>query len=295
MKPKRFVALLAGAVLATTGALVGVQLVGVPAANAVTGLVKVNGQTSPIDSQPTKTARANCPAGTRVIGGGGWVNPMTTADTAKVVLVELQPVHPATGPDFYVATGQEVTPNITSNWWVQAYAICASPVSGMHTVTQTSTVGAFAAHSLCPPGENPLGGGGRVNNPANHVALVMVTPFADGGRIVAEAMPDSPSYTGVFTVTSYAVCAPTPPGYEIAFKPSVGLPNDTTKVQFARCPAGKRVHSAAAAIRADVPTGVGLQVAYPSNALDEVEAVAVRTSPAPFDWNPVVAVAICAF
>jgi len=292
--PKQLMASLVGVLVATTGATAAVQLAGASAASAVTGLIKVNGTTSAIDSQPSKTVHADCPTGTRVIGGGGWTNAVASADAAKVALVELQPVHPASGLDTYEVTAQSVTPNITTNWWVQAYAICASPVSGMHIVTQTSPIDTLAADSWCPTGEQPLGGGGKVNNPANHVALVGVTPLSTGGKITAEIRTDTPGYTGTWTVTSYAVCAPTPPGYQVVFALSTGGPSDTTKVATITCPAGKRVHGAGATVRSGAPTGLGLQVMYPFNALDEVEASAVETTPTDVDWQPIVAVAICA-
>jgi hypothetical protein len=293
---KQRVTSLVAAVAVTAGVTVAVQLTGMPAASAIAGLVKVNGPTSAIDSQPTKTDRADCPAGTRVIGGGGWVHALAAADSAKVALVALQPVHPASGPDHYVAVGQEITPNITTNWWVQAYAICASPVSGLQIISKTSSSRAQAADVFCPAGQQPLGGGGRVDNPTNRVALVGATPTETAGnrKYSAYARADRLDYTGLWTVTVYAVCAPTPPGYEVVYAHSTGGPSDTNKVAFVSCPSGKRVHGAAGTVNVSAPTGIALQVVYPFNALDQVEAAAVETVPTEVDWKPVAAVAICA-
>ena len=116
MRARNMAAATAAVLAAMTGAAVAVQVAGVGAAHAAVVVVQqVTGPLSAVDSQPVKTAQATCPTGKRVIGGGGWVFPTVTADSTKVVLTELQPVHPARGQDFYEATGEEVTPNISSN------------------------------------------------------------------------------------------------------------------------------------------------------------------------------------
>jgi hypothetical protein len=110
-------AALAGALAAVAGALVAVQVLGASPAGAVPGLQKITGLTSANDSVPVKTVHADCPAGQRVLGGGGWIF-TGGADADKVGLTELRPVHPVSGVDQYVVTAEEVTPNITSNWSV---------------------------------------------------------------------------------------------------------------------------------------------------------------------------------
>ena len=79
---------LAGAVGLLVAAQVGRQLAtGGPAA-AVTGVEKVTGEVSAVDSQQTHTSRAVCPTGKFVIGGGGWAFSVAASDSAKVTLVE---------------------------------------------------------------------------------------------------------------------------------------------------------------------------------------------------------------
>ena len=284
-------AALAASLALATGALVGMQLAGAAPAGAVTGIHKVPGMVSPNDSKPAKTAPpALCPVGERVIGGGGWVFP-TAADADRVALTELQPVHPASGQDSYVVSAAEVTPNISSNWSVQAYAICASPVSGLNIVSSVSNP--FSeTDAFCPVGQSVLGSGARVNNAGNHTKLVSATPFLAGDRVRAAAADDGSAAVGQWTVTAYAVCAPTPAGYQVVFTPSATNQSEPEKVAVVSCPAGTRVHGAAAII---VPSGPGLalQVAYPFNALDKVEAFAVETQPSSGNWD-VRAVAICA-
>jgi hypothetical protein len=258
---------------AVAGALVAVQLAGAAPAGAVPGIQKVTGPVSANDSKPSKTDHADCPVGTRVLGGGGWAFP-TTADIDKVGLTELRPVHPASGRDSYVVTAQEITPNITTNWSVQAYAICASPVSGLNIVSSVSN--AFDEGGVvCPAGQKVLGSGGRVDNPANHVKLQMETPLSSGVEVAVAATDSSLGVpTGEWTVTSFAVCAPAPPGYQLVFAPSMTTQSESEKPALVTCPAGTRVHGAAASTAAPPfiggPVGVALQKAYPNNALDQV-------------------------
>jgi hypothetical protein len=284
-------AALAASLAVTTGALVGLQMAGAAPAGAVTGIHKVTGTESPSNSQPAKTAPpALCPVGERVIGGGGWVFP-ASADADRVALTELRPVHPVSGQDSYVASAAEITPNISSSWSIQAFAICAGPVSGLNIVTSVSNP--FAeTDAFCPLGQSVLGSGARVNNAGNHTKLVSATPFLAGDRVRAAAADDGSASVGQWTVTAYAVCAPTPAGYQVVFAPSATNRSEPEKVAFVSCPAGTRVHGAAAII---VPSGPGLalQVAYPFNALDKVEAFAVETQPNTGNWD-VRAVAICA-
>jgi hypothetical protein len=297
--PRQFAARLAtvgAALVLATGTLVGTQVAGASSAQAVTGIQKITGKVSATDSQPSKTAPpALCPSGQRVIGGGGWV--FTTATGANTVgLTELRPVHPASGQDSYVVSAQELTPNVTTTWSVQAYAICANPVSDLTIVSKESS--AFnQVNVLCPSNHKVLGSGGQVNNPANHVALNFVSPFETGGNVWVAASDFVTGGSSVWTVTAFAVCAPAPPGYQVVFAPSSENLSEPVKVAFVTCPAGTRVHGAAAGVVperiAGSTQGLVLQVVYPFNALDRVEASAVETITNNTSWD-VRAVAICA-
>jgi hypothetical protein len=195
-----------------------------------------------------------------------------------------------------VVSAQELTPNVTMTWSVQAYAICANPVNGLTIVSNESS--AFnEVDALCPSNQKVLGSGGRVNNPANHVALNFVSPFEAGGNVRVAASDLLTGGSSVWTVTASAVCVPTPPGYRVAFAPSSQNLSEPLKVAFVTCPAGTRVHGAAAGVvperNAGSTQGLVLQVVYPFNALDQVEASAVETITNNTSWD-VRAVAICA-
>jgi len=259
----------------------------------VTGVQQITGPLSAVDSQPSKTVRATCPAGKRVVGGGGWAFATVAADETKVTLTELQPVHPASGRDYYEATGQEVTPNITTDWWVQAFAVCADPVPGLHIVPRVSDPHQSRIDSFCPPNEMALGGGGSIDNPVDHVALSGVFPLLGGLAYTATVLPDSASFPGTWTVTAYAVCAPPPAGYEVRVGLSGDAGTDPVKVALANCTAGKTLLGTGATAASVAPPGVALQVVFPSGALDQVEGSAVATRPITVDWGTVVATAIC--
>jgi hypothetical protein len=283
----------AGALALMAGAAVAVQVAGMGAAHAaVTGVKQVTGPLSPVDSQPSKTVKATCPTGKRVVGGGGWAFATVAADETKVTLTELQPVHPASGQDYYEATGQEITPNITTDWWVQAFAVCADPIPGLHIIPRVSDPHQFRIDSFCLPGEMALGGGGSIDNPVNHIALSGVFPLGGGIAYTATVLPDSADFPGTWKVTAYAVCAPPPAGYEVRIGQS-DAGTAPVKVANAFCSAGKTLLGPGATAASVSPPGVALQVDFPSSGLKQVEGSAVATRPVTVDWGTVVATAIC--
>lgn len=292
---------LAGAAAMVLAAQVGIQLAGAAPAAAVSGIEKVTSPLSPIDSQPTHTARAECPVGKWVTGGGGWAFSVAAADSAKVTLVQLRPDHRTDGTrDSFVVTGSETTASMTGDWWVQAYAICASPsgLSGYGLVathnSPTSSPVKVEARAACATGKRALGGGARIVSPGRDVALQVARASATGDIFRATAHEDANGYSGNWTLDAYAVCVNQPAGYQVVTTASTQSDSEAEKIAFARCPAGKRVHGAGAAITDTAPGGVSLQVVYPSNALDEVEAFAVENTPVSQDWDFIVAQAICA-
>src|SRR4051812_35374565 len=103
-------------------------------AHAVTGLMTPIAD-SPATAAAAKTATASCPAGYPVIGGGGVVEtPDPMHARRNVVLTRLQPVHPLSGADSYVVTGEETGDGAHGDWWVRATARCAQPLPGQHMV-----------------------------------------------------------------------------------------------------------------------------------------------------------------
>ncbi|MFY1687349.1 hypothetical protein [Plantactinospora sp. WMMB782] len=291
---------LAGTATMMVVAQVGIQFAGAGPAAAVTGIEKVTSPLSAVDSQQTHTARAQCPVGKWVIGGGGWAFAVAAADSAKVTLVQLFPEHRTDGtPDSYVVTGSETTAAMTGDWWVQAYAICASRsgLSGYQVVgtgnSATSSPAELEAQASCGT-RRAIGGGARIVNPGRDVALQISRASVSGDIFRAGAHEDADGYAGNWTVDAYAVCVNQPAGYQVVTTASAQSDSEAEKIAFAHCPSGTRVHGAGAAISNTAPGGVSLQVVYPANALDSVQAFAVENTPVSQDWDFIVSQAICA-
>jgi hypothetical protein len=291
---------LAGTAALILAAQAGVQLAAAGPAAAVTGIEKVTSPLSPVDSQQTHTARAECPAGKWVVGGGGWAFAVAAADSAKVTLIQLRPDHRTDGSrDSYVASGSETTTAMTGDWWVQAYAICAAPsgLSGYTVATAhtpvTSSPPSAEAQAVCGT-KRAIGGGARIVNPGREVGLLISRASGTGDIFRAGAHEDANGYSGNWGVDAYAVCVNPPAGYQVVTTASTASDSEAEKIAFANCPAGKRVHGAGAAITNTAPGGVSLQVVYPSSSLGQVEAFAVENTPVSQDWDFIVAQAICA-
>ena len=290
---------LAGAAAAMVAAQVGVQLAMAGPAAAVTGNERVMGEVSAVDSQPTHTSRAYCPTGKFVIGGGGWAFAVAGDDSAKVTLVEMRPEHNTNGTrDSYVVTGSETTSAMTGDWWVQAYAICASQsgLAGYELVSTSnpliSSPSELSTAAGCAGTKRVLGGGARITNPGRDVALQTVRAAGGGGSFRASAHEDANGYGGAWTVDAYAICVNTPMGYTVVTTASAASDSESEKLAFARCPAGTQVHGAGGATSS--VAGVSLQVVYPYANRTEVQAFAVENTPVSADWDFIVAQAICA-
>ncbi|GIG88590.1 hypothetical protein [Plantactinospora endophytica] len=290
---------LAGAAVTVVAAQAGIQLVDTAPAAAVTGIERTS-ELSATDSRTARTVRAFCPVGTWVIGGGGWAFAVAAADSAKVALVQLVPEHRTDGTrDSFLVTGTETTTAMTGNWWLEAYAICASPsgLAGYQVVgTQnqaTSSPVEAAASAGCGT-RRALGGGAEIVNSGGQVALHVARASASGDIFRGAAHEDADGYSGNWTVNAYAVCVNTPAGYTVVTEPSAQSDSEAEKFALANCPSGTRVHGAGAAISDTAPGGVALQVAYPSSLLGYVQAFAVENTPVGQDWDFIVAQAICA-
>lgn len=92
MRINRFAALVAGLL-----AVASAQVVAAPA-QAVPGRVRVVAST-PNNNTPLKAVNAVCPAGTRVVGGGGWA---FDNDANKVRLIRLEPLSTSTQSSYFV-------------------------------------------------------------------------------------------------------------------------------------------------------------------------------------------------
>ena len=85
---------------------------------------------SPVNSDTSKTARAECPAGKIVVGGGAFVEGPTPSGNPpfSVVLRSSLPAAPTGRPQGWYASGVEEDPE-SIGWRVVAKAICVTPAA----------------------------------------------------------------------------------------------------------------------------------------------------------------------
>lgn len=285
---------LAAAAAVTSGSLGAVQFIAASSASAMTGLVKVS-TVGPSDSTSTKTLKAYCPTGTRVVGGAGGPYWSSVDQPKQVVLTQLQPVHPLSGDDFFSVTGNETQVGTTSNWSLQATAVCAPPLAGMHIIfanTVLSSSSSQMAQAVCPDGEKVLGNGGWVYPTGGQVGLQVTRASTDGALAYAGAHEDATGYIGTWNVMAFAVCAPEPAGYQVLTIASDDSASQELKYAEAVCPAGKGLLGAGAATEFAAPGNVSINRTLISN--NRVYATGIENTATSLNWDFIVAQAICA-
>ena len=268
------------------------------ASAAVPGLQKVTAL-SVIDSSSSKTAIAYCPPGKRVIGGGGGLIWDLQHHTHDVVLTGLLPVHPLSGPDSYQVSAREDQGGTNDTWWVDAFAICADPIAGMHTVVAGGTYGSAPSQTPqahCNPGERVLGTGGWIQDTGGQVGIQVSRASAAGTFSYFQGHEDADGYAGNWGLLAYAVCGPAPAGYEIAQTGSPTALSEADKVAETTCAAGKKTLGGGGAIAFNAPGNVFLtRINMMGPALsNEVHAVAAENVSTAANWDFIVAQAICA-
>jgi hypothetical protein len=186
-------------------AIGGPAVTGVPLAAASTipfGSVQVVVATSGLDSNTSKVVTAVCPAGKKVLGGGG----LTSGGGPHVLMTELRPISQGSGNVFNVIAIED-TVGTPQPWSVQAFAFCADAPLGLEYVTVNSTnttaplTGAFAK---CSAGKVLVGSGGRIGSGFGRVALDVIPASLQGGAI---AFAKTAGVSTPYLLSSFAVCA----------------------------------------------------------------------------------------
>jgi hypothetical protein len=148
---------------------------------------------------------------------------------------------------------------------------------------------------VCPAGQRVLGTGAKTSDLSGNVVLQVARPSASGDIARAQAHEDADGYSGGWSVTAYAVCAPPPPGYEVVFGRSSAAQSESLKYAVAACPAGKQLHSSGAAITDVAPGHVSLKSVFPNLAQGHALGVAVENTATNLNWDFIVASAVCAY
>jgi hypothetical protein len=255
---------------------------------ALPGLIRVDGNVSS-DSVSPKTAVATCPAGTWVVGGGGWAYTTVVADDGEVVLTRLEPVHSRTsaGSDSYVVTGAEVAGGYAGNWGVDAFALCASPPSGYEIVsgsTPWSSSSTQEAVAVCSSGRQVIGTGGQINNPNGEVSLIVARSASPRDISRAMAREDANGNSGNWNITAYAVCTNALSGFTALYGGSTLTGSENVKFESLDCPLGTNAHNVGATLGSDAPPGVAI-IAVVAEGGRAGHAVAAETTPTNASWG----------
>jgi hypothetical protein len=264
------------------------------AATTVSGVERVSAST-PDSSLSPKTVVAYCPVGKRVIGGGGRID---FGGDRNVAFTELRPVFRYDGTrDAYVATAAETPPGSSEQWDVDAYAICANPLTDMFMIGRTSSPSSTAVQTSLVGCPAVIGTGARISTSSGRVVLQAARPSGAGDRARASAHEVPSGYAGMWSVTAYAICTQTKPaGYTVVVGESSERMSQTSKSASAQCPSNRQLLSAGAAIANTPPGHVSLEEIDPQITFSqEVDAYAVENTPTNLNWGPLVATAVCAY
>ncbi|WP_203994470.1 hypothetical protein [Virgisporangium aurantiacum] len=189
-------------------AVVAAGAVPAQAATLPFGTVRSIVQQVPFSTANPKTFALPCNAGERVLGGGAF-----TVGGVHAVITEMQPIHPATGPDSFQVTAAADQFGIAGTWSMQVFAFCAVvPASvqlEIRTLTNPPTSATVdQAVTRCSPGKVVMSTGGRIDNGNGQVDLGTVPTssgiLATGSSAIAKE--DADGFAGFYTVTGYSVC-----------------------------------------------------------------------------------------
>lgn len=256
-------------------------------ASAVPNLVRTVDFTA-YDSTAVKEALAECPAGTRVLGGGGYIR----GGTGNVHLIRLQ----ALGSTDRFAAAAAENGAYGGDWRVYAYAICGQAPAGLTYVAGTSPTDSQThktAYLACPGDTTPISFGARVTGGGGQVVIGIFGPAAGANDARASATETEGGYSGNWRLWAHAVCADPLPGQELVWDSAVPADSDPDTIAVS-CDSSKRVHGLGSTI---VPSygEVHHQGVVPNAALTSATAYAVEDSNgAAHDWWTRI-YAICAY
>jgi len=275
------------------------------AAPKITGVVRVPAESADPESDK-KTAVATCPAGKRVISGGGWVSAEQSGDVAKLALIELRPFYSSqVGSSGYHASAVETSVVPSAKWKVHAYAVCAdiSSLKGWDLRLDYTDTTDRPKHSkevgCADPAKQRVVGTGAVAVTArgqeDKVTLQIARPSANGDIARAQSQKVDPAYTGLHRLDVYAICVDKPQGYEVKVAPSPQKDSESIKVASANCSSGRRLLGAGGGISNVAPPHISLKRVIPSNP-DEgyAQVIAGEHTPTNANWDFITAYAICA-
>jgi len=270
---------------ALTLALVLLSALAGGASAAVPNLQRAARSTSP-DSQPAKDRFVSCPAGTKLLSGGGNVG----GGSGQVILDGIrlnQPLNNVAVRGFEDANGTNL------NWSLNAFAVCGN-IPGLQQVdaSRSGSDGNQSVAAVCPPGKQVVGAGADTSGGVGRVVLDDVTPTSDHTRVIATGFEAEAGTTDSWTINARAMCAAPLPGLEVR-QLSSGPGSFDGGAVTETCSAGKKVVGAGG----EITGGLGqvmIDGITPSADLKSVTVSAHEDGNGTFfNWN-LTAYAICA-
>jgi hypothetical protein len=169
-----------------------------------------------VSAQDTGVARAFCPTGTIVIGGGAFVETPPAGGFKEEKLRQTFPISDATGVIAFgtTAIGWQAASSDFSDT-VVSFAVCATPTLGSTVSAQyISSQSTGLARAFCPAGITLTGGGGLVETPPpgafQEEKLRQTYPISDPTGVIAHGSTaigwQTASSNFQDTVVSFAIC-----------------------------------------------------------------------------------------
>jgi hypothetical protein len=154
-------------------------------------------------SDATRTWTVSCPAGKKVLGGGGTI----WQGDGRVKIDEIRPNETL---DQVTVTASEDQDGTTQGWSLQVYAICATPPPGLVRVKAVAASGwdGRAVVASCPSEKRLLSVGGGVEA-SNRTPMRVFDLVPSSGLTSATARVTTKGSTSGITgeVRAYAICA----------------------------------------------------------------------------------------
>jgi hypothetical protein len=161
-----------------------------------------------------KTVTVDCPAGKRVIGtGGGTVTGLDGGPQGAQMHQVLGEITPNPALTSVTVRAFETDGGFDQNWYLDAYAFCATPPAGLQLVSATTPQGSEESERVtatCPAGKTLVGMGAALPSDVfarGDVMLDDIRPDPALRRVTVNAFEDQDGTTGVWKVTAHAICA----------------------------------------------------------------------------------------
>ncbi len=204
-------------------------------ASAVGGMELKSAQ-SALDSVSEKSATASCDDGTRVLGGGGFLE-------GGGRLVHFNRLQALGNTDDFVATAVEHG-TYAGNWRVHAYAICGNAPAGLEYISFSAASGSAdfkSATATCTGSRQLISAGARILNGDGQVIIDEFYPNGGLTSVTATGYEDETGFAGNWTILAYGVCANPLPGLELKSVTSAPVDSADDAIGVA-CNGTKKVH-----------------------------------------------------